>query len=218
MDKRRELADQIIDIENTLFTNRQTLVENEIALSNAERQNEEDNLAAFLEMQEKRRTALNATLEVASNAAGALANIFRMESQNDKKSEEQRQKALKAYKAFAITQAIADTYKGANEAYAAMASIPYVGPALGIAAAAAAIVMGIANVRSIMSESISGSVSTASVNAPAPVDTAPIEYTRNLVGDKELDEINQPIKCYVLEQDITKSQSKVKVTEMNATF
>lgn len=218
LDKRRELADQIIDIEDSLFTTKQTIVENEIALDNAQRQNEEDNLAAFLEMQEKRRTALNATLEVASNAAGALANIFRQESQNDKKSEEQRQRALKAYKAFAITQAIADTYKGANEAYAAMASIPYVGPALGIAAAAAAIIMGIANVRSIMSESISGSTSSASVTAPAPVDTAPIEYTRNLVGDKELDEINQPIKCYVLEQDITKSQNKVKVTEMNATF
>ena len=218
LDKRRELADEIIDIENSLFTTKQTIVENEIALDNAQRQNEEDNLAAFLEMQEKRRTALNATLEVASTAAGALANIFRQEAQNDKKSEEQRQRALKAYKAFAITQAIADTYKGANEAYAAMASIPYVGPALGIAAAAAAVIMGIANVRAIMSESISGSTSSASVSAPAPVDTAPIEYTRNLVGDKELDEINQPIKCYVLESDISKTQNKVKVTEMNATF
>lgn len=218
LDKRRELADEIIDIENSLFTTKQTIVENEIALDNAQRQNEEDNLQAFLDMQEKRREALNATLDVASTAAGALANIFRQESQNDKKSEEQRQRALKAYKAFAITQAIADTYKGANEAYAAMASIPYVGPALGIAAAAAAVIMGIANVRAIMSESISGSTSSASVSAPAPVDTAPIEYTRNLVGDKELDEINQPIKCYVLESDISKTQNKVKVTEMNATF
>lgn len=207
-----------MDIENTLFTNRQTVVENEIALDNAQRKNEEDNLQAFLERQEKRRTALNATLDVVSSATGAMANMFRLESQNDKKSEKQRQNALKAYKAFAITQAIADTYKGANEAYAAMASIPYVGPALGIAAAAAAIMMGIANVRSIMSESISTSNTTASVSAPAPVDTAPISYSRNLIGDKELDDLNQPIKCYVLESDITSKQNKVKVTESNATF
>ena len=69
-----------------------------------------------------------------------------------------------------------------------------------------------------MSESMSSTSQTASVTAPAPMETAPIEYTRNLVGDKELDEINQPIRCYVLESDISKTQNKVKVTEMNATF
>jgi hypothetical protein len=99
-----------------------------------------------------------------------------------------------------------------------MASIPYVGPALGIAASAAAVIAGLANVRAIMSESMSSTSQTASVSAPAPMETAPIEYTRNLVGDKELDEINQPIRCYVLESDISKTQNKVKVTEMNATF
>ena len=99
-----------------------------------------------------------------------------------------------------------------------MASIPYVGPALGIAASAAAVITGLANVRAIMAESISSTSQSASVQAPAPMQTAPIEYTRNLVGDKELDEINQPIKCYVLESEITRTQNKVKVTESNATF
>ena len=100
-----------------------------------------------------------------------------------------------------------------------MASIPYVGPALGIAASAAAVISGMANVRAIMSESMtSSSVSGASVNAPSAMEAPPIEYTRNLLGDKELDEINQPIRCYVLESDISKTQNKVKVTEQNATF
>lgn len=99
-----------------------------------------------------------------------------------------------------------------------MASIPYVGPALGIAASAAAVIAGLANVRAIMAESITSQSQTASVTAPAAMETAPIEYTRNLVGDKELDQINQPIKCYVLESDISKTQNKVKVTEQNATF
>lgn len=102
-----------------------------------------------------------------------------------------------------------------------MADIPPA-PAWGIAAAAAAIIAGMANVRAIEQESVvssmSSSVSGSSVSAPAPLSTAPIEYTRNLVGDKELDEINQPIRCYVLESDISKTQNKVKVTEQNATF
>lgn len=218
LEKRREIVDQLRDIDDTLFTNRQTIAENEIALDNAVLENQQANLDAYLDMQDKKKQALDGVLEVASTAAGALANIFRIEMNNDKLSEQQRERAMKAYKAFAITQAIADTWKGANEAYAAMASIPYVGPALGIAASAAAVIAGLANVRAIMSESMSSSSQTASVTAPAPMETAPIEYTRNLVGDKELDEINQPIRCYVLESDISKTQNKVKVTEMNATF
>lgn len=55
------------------------------------------------------------------------------------------------YKASAIATATIDTYKAATGAYAAMASIPYVGPVLGAVAAGAAIVAGIANVNAIRS-------------------------------------------------------------------
>lgn len=60
-------------------------------------------------------------------------------------------KGLAVWKAFATAQAIIDTYKAANAAYAALAGIPIVGPALGIAAAAAAIAAGLANVSAIQS-------------------------------------------------------------------
>lgn len=56
-------------------------------------------------------------------------------------------------KAAAIAQATIQTYNAATGAYAAMASIPYVGPALGAAAAAAAIVAGLANIAKIESAS-----------------------------------------------------------------
>ncbi|WP_276903570.1 tape measure protein [Frischella perrara] len=56
-------------------------------------------------------------------------------------------------KAAAITQAVVNTYQAANAAYAAMAGIPYIGPALGAAAAAAAIAAGMANVSAIRSQS-----------------------------------------------------------------
>lgn len=55
------------------------------------------------------------------------------------------------YKAAAITQTTIDTYKAATGAYSAMASIPYVGPFLGIAAAAAAVAAGMANISKIRS-------------------------------------------------------------------
>ncbi|MFQ1018070.1 tape measure protein [Gilliamella sp. BG7] len=55
-------------------------------------------------------------------------------------------------KAAAIAQAVINTYQAANAAYAAMAGIPYVGPALGATAAAAAIAAGMANVSAIRSQ------------------------------------------------------------------
>ena len=53
------------------------------------------------------------------------------------------------YKAIAIAQTIWDTYSSAQSAYKAMAGIPYVGPALGVAAAAAAVAAGLANIAQI---------------------------------------------------------------------
>ena len=55
------------------------------------------------------------------------------------------------YKAAAITQTIIDTYKGAQAAFSALAPIPFVGPVLGAAAAAAAIAGGMSRVNQIRS-------------------------------------------------------------------
>ena len=65
------------------------------------------------------------------------------------------------YKASAIATATIDTYKAATGAYAAMASIPYVGPFLGAAAAGAAIVAGLANVAAIKAAREQGGSMTA---------------------------------------------------------
>lgn len=59
-------------------------------------------------------------------------------------------------KAGAIAGAVIDTYKAATGAYAALASIPFVGPALGAAAAAAAVAIGMARVQAIKSTSFGG--------------------------------------------------------------
>lgn len=60
-------------------------------------------------------------------------------------------KMFEVGKAAAIAQTIIDTYAAAQAAYKAMAGIPVVGPALGVAAAAAAIASGLARVQAIKS-------------------------------------------------------------------
>lgn len=74
--------------------------------------------------------------------ASALNNLVSLQNSSNKKMAE-------VGKAAAIAQSTIDTYKAANAAYSAMAGIPVVGPALGAAAAAAAIVAGLNNVAQI---------------------------------------------------------------------
>ena len=87
--------------------------------------------------------------------------------------------AFEAMKAFRIGETLMNTYSAAVGAYNALASIPYVGPALGAAAAAAAIAFGMAQVASISSMKPGGGPASASVgglgggtpsipSAPAP--------------------------------------------------
>lgn len=194
-------ADRRLEIERILD-------ENKRALSDAEIKNEQANTQAYQHLQKARQQALQGTLSVASSVAGSMASIWGEES--------------KVGKGFATAQALIDTYSAANSAYSAMAGIPIVGPALGAAAAAAAIVAGMANVKKIWevdeTSGASASSASASIAAPAALNTAPVEYTRNLLGDKETDLLNEPVKCYVVESDITSAQTKVAVTESNASF
>jgi tape measure domain-containing protein len=68
----------------------------------------------------------------------------------------QSKKAFAMYKAFSIGQALIKTYEAATGAYASLAPIPVVGPALGVAAAAAAVVSGLGQVRQIRSQQPQG--------------------------------------------------------------
>jgi tape measure domain-containing protein len=68
-------------------------------------------------------------------------------------SKSENRKIAAIGKAAAIAQTTIKTYEAATSAYASLAGIPYVGPVLGAAAAAAAIAAGMANVRAIQSQS-----------------------------------------------------------------
>lgn len=71
-----------------------------------------------------------------------------------------------AYKAIAVAQATIDTFKSAQAAYGAMVGVPVIGPALGIAAAAAAVVAGIKNVQKILAVDPKGTTSSPSGGNP----------------------------------------------------
>jgi hypothetical protein len=86
-------------------------------------------------------------------------------------------------KALAIASTIISTYQSAQQSYEAMSSIPYVGPALGIAAAAAAIAAGMARVQQI-----------SSATPPGAAKGAYLSGATNLIAGEAGDELVLPNK------------------------
>lgn len=159
----------------------------------------------------RKRTTANVIMDIASSMFGSLSSILGEES--------------KAGKAFAVAQATIDTYKAANAAYASLAGIPVVGPGLGYAAAAAAVLAGVANVKKILEVPDDGKETTTPSASQSIVrpnislsDTIPTQLTQNLMTDTELSELNKPTRVYVTETDISDTMNKVEVTENNASF
>jgi hypothetical protein len=100
----------------------------------------------YPELGEQASASMDQIASAASQTAGGFAQAFQMAAQSGIGAMDE---FFAAYKAMAIAQAIADTYKAANAAYSAMAGIPVVGPGLGAAAAAAAVATGLARVAKI---------------------------------------------------------------------
>lgn len=120
-------------------------------------------------------------------------------------------------KAAAIAQTTISTFQGAQSAFASLAGIPIVGPALGAVAAAAAVAGGIAqvkNITAVKTPSFGGQKTIT--NTPSPRATsAPQPPAFNVVGAGEGSQIaqalgekdQQPVKAYVVSQDVTTAQS-----------
>lgn len=204
---------------------------NKTERENAKERRDQANTEAWIARQKKRQQAAQQTVAVVSSVNASMGSIFdsiaqinqmnidsgKLSEEQVKKAEKRRDKASKTAKGFKAAQAVIDALSAANGAYSSMSSIPYVGPALGAAAAAAALIAGYANVKQILAQDVSGSTIQQATGTPASVNVPAISYTRNLVGDKELEEINKPQVCLVVE-DLNNVQNRMQVRESNATF
>ena len=199
-----ELADPDTDISRTAdILARQLKIEEELREASRERDLRAEEIAA--QKKQKIWQAYTATVQAGEQMFAGLADassaIWGEES--------------KATKGFMAAQAVFSALNAANGAYSAMASIPYVGPVLGAIAAASALASGYANVRAIYKTDESGK--NINTSTPNTVQTAPVSYTKELLGDKEKEMINQPqIVCVV--EDINNVQNRVKVKEANSSF
>lgn len=123
-------------------------------------------------------------------------------------------------KAFSVANATIQAIESATSSYKAMASIPVVGPALGFAAAAAALGAGIANVKKIIAVKVPGqgdssaAVAPTSISAAAPIAPTPTQTSTSLdqdtinnIGSATAGGVNS-IRAYVVEQDSAEAAAR----------
>lgn len=187
----------------------------DLEIKNIERVAEEERKA---EEEKKKRAKLTqeTALNIATSTLNSLSSIIGEETA--------------VGKAAAVAAATIDTYKAANSAYASLASVPFVGPALGAAAAAAAVIAGVANVKKILSTKEDGSNATSVavtpsittptvVTPPAVIEQVPL--TRTLTSASEEERLNQmasPQRVYVVYDDIAQAGHNVQVQQAESTF
>jgi len=130
-----------------------------------------------------------------------------------------------AGKAAAIAAATISTYQSATQSYASLSGIPIIGPALGAAAAGAAVVSGLANVKKILATKTPGASvgGGGSISASAPQAQAPQFNVVGTSGTNQLasaigEQTQEPVKAYVVSNDVTTQQSLDRNIVDNATF
>lgn len=130
-----------------------------------------------------------------------------------------------AGKAAAIAAATISTFQSAQDSYKSLAGIPIIGPALGFAAAGAAVVSGFAQVKAITKTKVptlagksapssGGSTPSApSMGTPPTIPTLPPDF--NSVGSSGTNQLadaiggqsQQPVQAYVVSNDVSSAQS-----------
>lgn len=118
-----------------------------------------ENARMVMDLEEKKR---DFQLAAASQVFGGLSSMMQNLTVLTGK---EGGAAFTAMKGFAIAETTINTYRAAQGSYAALSGIPIIGPALGTAAAAAAVVAGLARVKQIASMQPGGSASGSTISS-----------------------------------------------------
>lgn len=166
--------------------------------------NEEEEAEKIAKIEKQKQKEKEAWLGASADLFGAASDLAK--------------EGTKTQKGLATAEALINTYNAAQKAYTAFAG----NPALAAANMAVAIATGLANVKAIWEVDETGQstpdMSIANGVPPSVASNMPASYTRNLIGDSELTEMNKPIKAYVVESEATAQMELSKQREQSASF
>jgi hypothetical protein len=207
-------AEKEIEIAQNVFNRKKALLEQEVAATKAgtaARAEAENQLKLFEAENAAGRLALEKNLQQAKLDAikGALNGIAQLVGENTLLG-----------KGIALAQVAIDTYTGATKALGQGGVFGYIG-------AAGIIATGIANARKITATQIptdGGGGSSPAITNTLSQPANPAQF--NIVGQSSLNQLaqsiggqfNQPIRAYVVGQDVTTSQQLQRQRVRTATF
>lgn len=135
------------------------------------------------------------------------------ETKLEQKREKLAEKSFKLQKAMSIANALINTYEMANKAFNSLASIPFVGPTLGRAAAVAAVGLGLAQVNAIRKTqfvpsgtSVASDSSVGSAQVQAPNFNIVGQSGSNQLAQSIQGQLDKPIRAYVVSKDVSTAQ------------
>lgn len=231
----------------------QELVEDQKLTAAQRYQYEKDLMAVEIEMQDaelqhtievnkRKREIYKNTFDYISTAANGLSSMFgniatayedsiNQEVAAGRMSEEEAKRRFETVKGVQKAQTLVNTFASAISAFQSMASIPYVGPVLGAAAAAAAIAAGMVQIANIDSTTWQGNSngggnasSTAAYQLPNVLIPEP-QYTQNLTNQDDTDRLANAIgnavggqRVFVVESDIDAAQKHSRKVSIETTF
>jgi len=177
---------------------RQTNLTNDVAIATKKKEIEATNK----ELDDKATKAKEENLAKVGNALSSFSEIAGKETA--------------AGKALAIASTLIQTYQSAQSSYASLAGIPVVGPALGTAAAGAAVFAGMKQIQNIKKTKVpkggggggasAGGASVGAAPAPPSFNVVGASET-SVLGDAVASQTNEPVQAYVVSNDITTAQS-----------
>jgi hypothetical protein len=209
-------AEKEIEIAQNVYNRKKALLEQEVAATKAgtaARAEAENQLKIFEAENAAGRLALERNLQQAKldTIKGALQGVAQLVGENTMLG-----------KAIALAQVTIDTYTGATKALAQGGVFGYIG-------AAGIIASGLANARQITATQVPTESSFGGGGSPSITNTLtqpaqPAQF--NIVGQSNLNQLaqsigsqfNQPVRAYVVGQDVTTAQQLERQRVRTATF
>lgn len=216
-EERLEMEKSIADAKNELELGTLELQEQ------IEERKAENAKATFEEITQYAQQSFQGLGGMFDNVYTAIEKTYELQVKEGKMSEEEAEKELEKYRGVKAAAAAMDALSSAVGAYNSLASIPYVGPALGAAAAAAALAAGFANVKLIMATTKDNAgVGGADTYSPSLSEYTP-QYVSNITGRDDTDYLanaleEKPIKAYVVTSEITAAQEVENQVDAETTF
>lgn len=214
----QQIADTEIEIERTKYDEMKRL--RELDAEDRKKKKEEED-AAEQERLEKKKENTDKAISITQAGIGTTADILYSLTEIYGKDEESQKKNAKKIKGLRIATATMDTLQGAVAAFTSAQQLgPIAGPIVGGINAAAVAAMGWANIAKIKATDYDGSTTNASVTPATSTYTneLPVQFTRSVTSNSEIEKLNQDQRVYVLESDISDAVNRQKVRVTESTF